>query len=232
MTQEEFRTSMIRILSFHRAPKTPAETADVQNYMASLFEAVHPMDGYTFDRVTKELAKNMSRGQKPMPAQFWAVYYKFKGDQNAQRVDLCDSCKSTYWVYVHMVHAESGREGDFAIPCPKCQVRHPLKDAMPRLGWTMQDLPARSHKAQLLEMAEKLGPNGANYVLALMEKFKVNFSEDVVLKLIERADGAPRVAPTGPAVEVLESLKVEPTREAAPTAAVGSVAPENYEVEE
>jgi hypothetical protein len=214
---------MARILSFHNAPKTPADATNLANYMAALYEAVNRMDGFTFEMVCKDLANNMARGQKPMPSQFWAVYHKIKGEQNAGKVDFCDSCKSTCWVFVHMVNAKTGQEGDFAIPCPKCQHRHPYKDAQPRAGWTIQDTPEKAHEAQLLEMAEKLGPRGARHVLDLMEKFKVNFPQDVVLKLIDKAGNEPSLGAVGPDVKVLESLKVT-----TPVTING----EQYEVEE
>ncbi len=241
MNQQEFTTSMNRILSFHNAPKTPQDAQNLSNYMAALYEATSRMDGYTFELVCKDLANNMARGQKPMPSQFWAVYHKIKGEQNSGKVDLCDSCKSTCWVFVHMVNAKDGLEGDFAIPCPKCQHKHPYKDATPRPGWTIQEKSASSHEMQLLEMARRLGPRGARYVFDLAQRFDVNFSfsEALLDELVQRA-GAEPPQENKQAEAVLESVVREPVGEAAPCvlAAVGTPAPqklvvngEEYEVE-
>lgn len=232
MNQQEFNSSMARILSFHNAPKTPADAKNLENYLASLYEAVGRMDAFTFERVTKELALNMGRGQKPMPSQFWAVFHRLKGEDNSGRVDICDSCKSTGWVYAHMLETKTGVEGDFAAPCPKCRLRHPLKDADPRLGWIFQDKAASDHEQQLLEMARKMGPKGARFVLDLSDKHKVNFSDTVLSELVQRsADLPPQENKTVEAV--LEKLSREPGREAAAEVAVGSTAPsESYEIEE
>lgn len=208
MNEQEFNTSMARILSFHNAPKTPLDAQNLKNYMASLYEAVNRMDAYTFERVTKELANNMARGQKPMPSQFWAVYHRLKGEENVGRVDLCDSCKSTGWVYVHMVKAATGLEGDFCIPCPKCRQRHPLKDASPIPGWTIQEVPYSSHDAQVMAQAKAMSPRGARFVLDLVEKYqRPDFHPDVIQELVERAGAEPKQS--NPPVEaIIQTLRI------------------------
>jgi hypothetical protein len=67
-----------------------------------------------------------------------------------------------------------------------------------------------------IEMAARLGKKGAEFALMILdaapEKLKAAVHPDALQILIDKVS--------------------EPQREAAPTAAVGSVAPENYEVEE
>lgn len=213
MNDQEFNSSMARILSFHNAPKTPLDVQNLKNYMASLYEAVGRMDAFTFERVCKELANNMSRGQKPMPSQFWAVYHRLKSEENAGRVDLCDSCKTTGWVYAHMVKAETGEEGDFCVPCPKCRQRHPLKDAEPMRGWTFQDVPATSHEGQLMAMLSKMGPKGARFVLDLADRHKVNFFDAVLSELVRKAGDEPPQQ-NKVAEAAIAALKVIPAEEA------------------
>ena len=71
-----------------------------------------------------------------------------------------------------------------------------------------------------------MSAKGARFVLDLIEKFRVNFAEDVALMLIERAGDEPSGTPNAPVVKVLESLKVEPTPQAV------TVNGEEYEIEE
>lgn len=136
MNREQFNSSMARILSFTHAPKTKDDIAHLDRYLSSLYEAIGNMDAFLFEKVTIELAKNMGRGQRPMPSQFWAVYNRIRGEEAAHKpVEVCPSCKNTIWIMVRMVETKTGVEMDFAEPCPECQSRHPLKDAPPRAGW-------------------------------------------------------------------------------------------------
>jgi len=236
VNREQFDGSMKRVLAFTQVPKTPAEVEHLQRYMNSLYEAIGNMDGFLFEKVTVELCKNMGRGQRPMPGQFWAVYSRLKAEDMASKpTEVCPSCKNTVWTPVWMMETKTGQEALFVEPCQSCQIRHPLKDAPPRSGWVKVEKKRSSHDVEMLDIANKMTPRGARAILALIEKFRVNFSEEVILKLIERAGDEPATAPQEAIVKALERLEPsEPPREAAPVvpAAVGSGAPEDYEIEE
>jgi len=242
MNYEQFNESMKRVLAFTLAPKTPADTENLNRYMKATYEAIGTMDAYLFEKVTIEICRNMGRGQRPMPGQFWAVYSRLKAEQKAsQPAEVCPSCRNTVWTMVWMMEQKTGLEALFAEPCPGCQHRHPLKDAPPRQGWIRVEKKGSTHDQEMLQKATTMGTKGARFVLDLVEKFRVNFSEEVILKLIERAGDEPSKPPPGPIVATLERLKPsEPPREAAPSipAAVGSAAPkvtvngEEYEIEE
>lgn len=231
MNIEQFNESMKRVLAFTQAPKNQSEAQHLQNYMNGLYEAVGDMDGFLFERVTVELCKNMSRGQRPMPGQFRAIYYRLKDEQRAKSPErICPSCKNTVWVMSVMMETATGKEAIFAEPCPECQSRHPLKDAPPRLGWIKVEKPFTPHDQQMLIQAKAMGPKGARFVLDLVEKMNTNFHPDVILALLERADSQPQENKAAEAV--LSSLTREPQRETTAQAVAGSGAPEVYEIEE
>ncbi len=195
MNREKFDESMGRVLAFTHAPKTPAEVEHLHKYLNGLYEAVGDMDAYTFEQVTVELCKNMSRGQRPMPGQFRAIYSRLKNEQRASKpVHVCPSCKNTIWNMVRMMETKTGLEMDFAEPCPECQSRHPLKDAPPRDGWIKVELPRSPHDQEMLDKAKAMGPRGAKFVLDMIEKSKnrTNFSDEVIIALVERAGDTPK----------------------------------------
>jgi len=206
---------MARVLSFTQPPKTPADIEHLERYLKSLYEAIGTMDAYLFEKVTVEICKNMGRGQRPMPGQFWAVYSRLKAEQKAsQPAEVCPSCRNTVWTMVWMMEQKTGLEALFAEPCQGCQHRHPLKDAPPRQGWIRVEKKGSTHDQEMLEKATTMSHKGARFVLDLVEKFRVNFSEEVILRLIERAGDEPSTPPTGPIVATLERLNpVEPPRE-------------------
>ncbi len=169
-----------------------------------------------------------------MPGQFRAICRRLKEEQRAGKpIHVCPTCKNTIWVTVRMMETKTGLEMDFAEPCPQCQSRHPLKDAPPRDGWIKVELQRTPHDEEMLKQARAMGPKGARFVLDMIEKRKVSFSDEVILALVERAGDTPKQENKA-AEAVLSKLTVvkEPPREAAPSAAVGSGAPETYEVEE
>jgi hypothetical protein len=227
MNFDQFNESMKRVLAFTLAPKTPTDTENLNRYMRATYEAIGTMDAYLFEKVTVEICKNMGRGQRPMPGQFWAVYSRLRAEQKAsQPAEVCPSCRNTVWTMVLMMESKTGIEALFAEPCPGCQHRHPLKDAPPRAGWIKVERAKIPHDQEMLEKAATMGAKGARFVLDLVEKFRVNFSEEVILKLVERAGDEPSTPPSGPTVKALESLKVEPSKQ--PVLING----EQYEIEE
>lgn len=249
MNRQQFDESMRRVLAFTQAPKTPAEVQHLQSYMNGLYEAISDMDGFLFDQVTVELCRNMSRGQRPMPGQFRAIYYRLKDEHRSKQPErVCPSCKNTTWIEVTLMETATGKEDVFAKPCPECQHGHALKDAPLRSGWVEVERPAMPHDRRLLLEAQKMGLRGARFVLDLVEKHRVNFPDDVLLALLERAGDEPKQENKAAEV-VLEKLTVvkEPAREqtaakevrATGVAVEGSAAPhtvtvngEEYEVEE
>jgi len=208
MNFDQFNESMKRVLAFTLAPKTPADTENLNRYMKATYEAIGTMDAYLFEKVTVEICRNMGRGQRPMPGQFWAVYSRLKAEERSSKPpEVCPSCKNTVWTFVRMMETKTGTEALFVEPCPSCQHRHPLKDAPPREGWVRVEQSRTSHDQEMLEKATTMSPKGARFVLDLVEKFRVNFSEEVILKLIERAGDEPSKPPTGPIVATLERLQ-------------------------
>lgn len=209
MNREQFDGSMKRVLSFTQSPKSPADVEHLQRYMNSLYEAIGSMDAFLFEKVTVEICKNMGRGQRPMPGQFWAVYSRLKAEDTASKpIEVCPSCKNTIWNMVWMMETSTGAEAMFVEPCHSCQHRHPLKDAPPRAGWVRVEKNRSAHDQEMLDKASNMGRRGARFVLDLVERFRVNFSEEVILKLVERAADTPSEPPTGPAVQALEALTV------------------------
>lgn len=193
MNIEQFNGSMARVLAFTQSPKNQAEAEHLNGYMRGLYEAVGDMDAFTFEKVTIELCKNMSRGQRPMPGQFRAIYRRLKEEQrSSQPTKVCGTCKNVLWVTVRMLESKTGLEADFAEPCPECQSRHPLKDAPPKDGWIKVELPRTTHDEEMLMKAKTMGPKGARFVLDMIEKRRVNFHDDVILALIERAGDTPK----------------------------------------
>lgn len=237
MNREQFDSSMGRVLAFTQAPKNPAEIQHLQNYMNGLYEAISDMDGFLFEKVTVEICRNMSRGQRPMPGQFRAVYYRLKDEQKSKQPEqICPSCKNTYWIESTLLETATGKEDIFAKPCPGCQHKHPLKDAPLRIGWVEHEKPFTPHDQQMLVQAKTMGAKGARFVLDLIDRHKVKFHDDVVLALVERAGDEPK-QPENKAVEsILTKLVREPQREQTPqpqpVAVDGSSAPEVYEIEE
>jgi hypothetical protein len=242
VNNDQFKQSMARILSFTQAPKTKDDTDNLNRYLNALYEAIGNMDAFLFEKVTIELAKNMGRGQRPMPGQFWAVYSRLKAEDSASKpTEVCPSCRNTIWTMVRMMETKTGMEAEFAEPCHGCQQRHSLRDAPARSGWIKVERKASTHNREMLEKARTMGARGARFVLDLIEKHKTVFSDDVILALVERAGSEP--TQSNPAAEaVLSKLEVIPdpvSREAAPMVAVGSPDPakiivngEEYEVEE
>lgn len=239
MNFDQFGESMKRVLSFTQAPKTPSDTENLNRYMKALYEAIGTMDAYVFEKVTVEICKNMGRGQRPMPTQFWAVYSRLRQEDAAGKpVVVCPSCRNTIWTMVRMLETKTGYELDFAEPCPACQHRHPFKDAPPREGWIRVEQKRSSHEQEMMDQARKMGAKGARFILGMVERGAAKFSDEVVLELVIRAGDTP--AQSNPVVEqVLSAVKVEPAREAVSVAAVGSSAPslvtvngEEYEVDD
>lgn len=239
MNYDQFGESMKRVLSFTQAPKTPSDIENLNRYMKALYEAIGTMDAYVFEKVTVEICKNMGRGQRPMPGQFWAVYSRIRGEEAASKpIEVCPSCRNTIWTLVRMLETKTGFEMDFAEPCPACQHRHPFKDAPPRVGWIRVEKKRSSHEEEMMADAKKMGAKGARFILGMIERGAVKFSDEVILELVIRAGDTP--PQSNPQVEAaLNGIKVEPAREAASVAAVGSSGPtmftpdgEEYEVDD
>lgn len=212
MNRAQFDESMKRVLAFTNAPRTPAEIEHLQGYLNGSYEAISYMEPYLFDQVTIEICKNMSRGQRPMPGQFRAVYFRLKDEQKAKQPErICPTCKNTLWIEGTMLETKTGLEDLFAKPCPECQQRHPLKDAPSRSGWVDVETAYKPHDQAMLDRAKAMGPKGARFVLDLIDKMKgkANFHPDVVLELVKRAGDEPHQS--NPQAEaVLDKLTIAP----------------------
>jgi hypothetical protein len=87
------------------------------------------------------------------------------------------------------------------------------------------ELQRKPHDQDMLDRARTMSPAGARFVLDLIEKHKnkMNFADDVILTLVERAGDAPKQS--HPQVEaVIAKLVIAPK--------LVTVNGETYEVEE
>jgi hypothetical protein len=240
--RKTFDGSMTRLMGFYKLPVSAAERAHFTTYMDSLYEAVQRMDPFLFESVTKELSKSLSRGQRPVPSQFYAVYEKLR-DQQPKKLEKCESCGSTGFVHQWAMNHETAENAEFAKPCPTCRPRHMLQNAPLRPGWVELDVPPpkpgptqttknfledfygikADTPEEALEMVTQMWREG---------KFNLRSLVNVVASKVERERISQKeaIAKRNKMVEDLQ--KSGPPREAAPSGAVGSGAPENYEVEE
>lgn len=249
MDRKTFDGSMTRLMGFYKLPTMPAEKAHFSTYMDSLYEAVQRMDPFLFDTVTKELSKTLSRGQRPVPSQFYAVYEKLR-DQQPKKVEKCESCDSTGWVTTWLMNHETAEADRFVKPCPLCRDRHPYKNAPQRPGWIELDeapeqKPTEATKNFLADFfgIEAKTPEEALAIATKMYREKKITVADLVTVLKRKQSRAPGTIDhikrmnelSAPMFEKLAEQWREQTATAVPPPVEGSPAPqasEEYEVEE
>lgn len=199
MELREFEEGMSRILAFYQTPK---DAAGMKAYMGELFQALIWMPGAYFNRVVAELIKSLHRGQRPMPAQFSAVYHRLRLEEPKEPERKCLTCDGNHMVTWGFKSFEDGRIEPFAIPCAVCCPKHPLLNAPIRDGWEKLGL-WKDTGGSVEAMASRLGHVGARYVLAEVEKGRVRYADTLLTTLIHKA-GEGEVAPVAPVEEVPE----------------------------
>lgn len=110
-------------------------------------------------------------------------------------IDSCRSCKGAKLMYVRVPHKPTGDELDACVPCSVCRpgTQWPLKDCYELIG---------SKHHTVIEMAQSLGPRGAAYVLARIEKERIQFAQEIIEILLEKeADGRPEQVAANPSQE-------------------------------
>jgi hypothetical protein len=137
-----FHESMRRLLAFFKPPSTPEEVKQNNEYLEAVYESVSRMDGLLFDTVTKELAKSLTQGRRPVPSQFYAVYEKLR-DVQPKTAFKCVTCGTTGWVYVMLMDQHTSQLERFSKPCPDCRRTHPLRTAPLRQGWIEAEMPPK-----------------------------------------------------------------------------------------
>jgi hypothetical protein len=234
--RKTFDGSMTRLMGFYKLPILPAEKAHFTTYMDSLYEAVSRMDPFLFDNVTKELTKSLSRGQRPVPSQFYAVYEKLR-DQQPKSLEKCESCASTGWVSVWLMNHETTETERFQKPCPKCRPRHAFKDAPQRPGWVEmegapEEKPTEATKNFLHDffgIEAKTPQEALDKVTVMYREGKVKAS-DLVTVLKRQSDRTPKpVDPIKRMADLVMPVVVDANKA---RDAAHSVPPEEYEVDD
>ena len=190
MRRDDLFGSIKPILSLYRLPKTDADRIHEDEYLNTIFEAVGWMDSAQFDEVCKKLIQTASPVKKPMPKDFIGAFKDLSSKHNwtKAKVNSCQQCEGLGLVDTSITNTETLEHHKVMKPCPGCRSDTGMKD-----GW-IEDVPVTpksENKATnwMLNEIEQdyYSPKAAQDLLVKIDEEKINFPEEVVKALVEKA---------------------------------------------
>jgi DnaJ-class molecular chaperone len=128
--------------------------------------------------------------KKPMPKDFIAAFKDLSSRHNwtKEKVNSCQRCEGTGWVDTSITNIETLEHRNVMKSCPGCRSDTGMKD-----GW-IEDVPVTpksENKATnwMLNEIEQdyYSPKAAQDLLVKIDEEKINFPEEVVKALVEKA---------------------------------------------
>ena len=190
MRWEEFFESMRPILSLWKLPKTEAEKEHDKAYLNTILDSIGWMDSTQFDEVCRKIAQTAGGMKKPMPKDFIGAFKDLSSRHNwtKEKVNSCQQCEGLGLVDTSITNTETLEHHKVMKPCPGCRSDTGMKD-----GW-IEDVPPpikSENKATnwMLNEIEQdyYPPKAAQDLLVKIDEEKINFPEEVVKALVEKA---------------------------------------------
>jgi hypothetical protein len=190
MRRDELVESMGRILSLYRLPKTESEKNHQNEYLATIFDAVGWMSPLQFDEVCGMIAQTAGGMKKPMPKDFIGAFKDLSSKRKWTRPqrEACQRCEGIGFIDTILTNIETLEKRATMRPCPSCK---PSEDIAEGYREDPPSPPKSENKAinwMLNEIEQDYySPKAAQDVLARIDEEKINFPEEVVKALVEKA---------------------------------------------
>ena len=190
MRRDDFIESMGPILSLWKLPKTDAEQDHQKAYLSTIFDSVGWMDSAQFDEVCRKIAQTAGGMKKPMPKDFIGAFKDLSSKHNwtKAKVNNCQQCEGLGLVYTSVMKIDTLEHHKAMKPCPGCRSDTGIAE-----GW-IEDVPPpikSENKATnwMLNEIEQdyYSPKAAQDLLVKIDEEKINFPEEVVKALVEKA---------------------------------------------
>ena len=190
MRWEEFFESMRPILSLWKLPKTEAEKEHDKAYLNTILDSIGWMDSTQFDEVCRKIAQTAGGMKKPMPKDFIGAFKDLSSRHNwtKEKVNSCQQCEGLGLVDTSITNTETLEHHKVMKPCPGCRSDTGMKD-----GW-IEDVPPpiKSENKAINWMLNEIEqdyypPKAAQDLLVKIDEEKINFPEEVVKALVEKA---------------------------------------------
>ena len=190
MRRDELVESMGRILSLYRLPKTESEKNHQNEYLATIFDAVGWMSPLQFDEVCGMIAQTAGGMKKPMPKDFIGAFKDLSSKRKWTRPqrEACQRCEGIGFIDTILTNIETLEKRATMRPCPSCK---PSEDIAEGYREDPPSPPKSENKAinwMLNEIEQDYySPKAAQDVLARIDEEKINFPDEVVSALVEKA---------------------------------------------
>jgi hypothetical protein len=190
MRRDELVESMGRILSLYRLPKTESEKNHQNEYLATIFDSVGWMSPLQFDEVCGMIAQTAGGMKKPMPKDFLSTFKDLSSKRKWTRPqgESCQRCEGIGFIDTILTNIETLEKRSTMRPCPSCK---PSEDIAEGYREDPPSPPKSENKATnwMLEEIERdyYPPKAAQDILARIDEEKINFPEEVVSALVEKA---------------------------------------------
>ena len=190
MRRDELVESMGRILSLYRLPKTESEKNHQNEYLATIFDAVGWMSPLQFDEVCGMIAQTAGGMKKPMPKDFIGAFKDLSSKRKWTRPqrEACQRCEGIGFVNTILTNIETLEKRATMRPCPSCK---PSEDIAEGYREDTPSPPKSENKAinwMLNEIEQDYySPKAAQDVLTRIDEEKINFPDEVVSALVEKA---------------------------------------------
>ena len=190
MRRDELVESMGRILSLYRLPKTESEKNHQNEYLATIFDAVGWMSPLQFDEVCGMIAQTAGGMKKPMPKDFIGSFKDLSSKRKWTRPqrEACQRCEGIGFIDTILTNIETLEKRATMRPCPSCK---PSEDIAEGYREDPPSPPKSENKAinwMLNEIEQDYySPKAARDVLARIDEEKINFPDEVVSALVEKA---------------------------------------------
>jgi len=190
MRWEEFFESMRPILSLWKLPKTEAEKEHDKAYLNTILDSIGWMDSTQFDEVCRKISQTAGGMKKPMPKDFIAAFKDLSSKKNwtKAKVNNCQQCEGLGLVDTSVMKVDTLEHHKAMKPCPGCRTDSGIAE-----GW-IEDVPPpikNENKATnwMLNEIEQdyYSPKAAQDLLVKIDEEKINFPEEVVKALVEKA---------------------------------------------
>ena len=190
MRWEDFFESMKPILSLYRLSKTESERDHDKAYLNTILDSIGWMDPIQFDEVCGMIAQTAGGMKKPMPKDFIGAFKDLSSKRKWTRPqrEACQRCEGIGFIDTILTNIETLEKRATMRPCPSCK---PSEDIAEGYREDTPSPPKSENKAinwMLNEIEQDYySPKAARDVLARIDEEKINFPDEVVSALVEKA---------------------------------------------
>ena len=190
MRWTDFYESMKPILALYRLPKTESEKNHENEYLSTIFKSVEWINDIQFDEVCVMIAQTAGGMKKPMPKDFIGAFKDLSSKRKWTRPqrESCQRCEGIGFIDTILTNIETLEKRATMRPCPSCK---PSEDIAEGYREDPPSPPKSENKAinWMLEEIEKdyYSPKAAQDVLTRIDEEKINFPDEVVSALVEKA---------------------------------------------